>query len=89
VPPLQLSTSDKTEGILHFYTSQRKYDDAEVPAAVMREQWLRADTKTPDRMRWRSSPALKANRGQIGGSMTPNDESARCALFTQPGRDKS
>jgi D-amino-acid dehydrogenase len=73
----------KTEGILHFYTSQKEYDDAQGPAAVMREHGCELDMKTPDEC-VAIEPALAASRSQIvGGSMTPSDESGDAHQFTR------
>ena len=70
-----LDYHQKTEGILHFYTSQKEYDDAQAPAAVMREYGCELDMKTPDEC-VAIEPALGSSRSQIvGGSMTPSDES--------------
>ena len=73
----------KTEGILHFYTSQKEYDDAQAPAAVMREYGCELDMKTPDEC-VAIEPALKSSRSHIvGGSMTPSDESGDAHQFTR------
>ena len=73
----------KTEGILHFYTSQKEYDDAQAPAAVMREYGCELDMKTADECVV-IEPALAASRKSIvGGSMTPSDESGDAHLFTR------
>ena len=72
----------KTEGILHFYTSQKEYDDAQGPAALMREYGCELDMKTPDEC-VAIEPALTASRARIvGGSMTPSDESGDAHQFT-------
>ena len=73
----------KTEGILHFYTSEQEYADAQGPAAVMREHGCELDMKTPDEC-VAIEPALAACRPQIvGGSMTPSDESGDAHAFTR------
>ncbi|MDO9216506.1 MAG: D-amino acid dehydrogenase [Lacisediminimonas sp.] len=73
----------KTEGILHFYTSEKEYADAQGPAAVMREYGCELDMKTPDQC-VAIEPALAACRAQIvGGSMTPSDESGDAHAFTR------
>ena len=73
----------KTEGILHFYTSEQEYADAQGPAAVMREYGCELDMKTPDEC-VAIEPALAASRAQIvGGSMTPSDESGDAHAFTR------
>ncbi len=72
----------KTEGILHFYTSEKEYSDAQGPAAVMREYGCELDMKTPDEC-VAIEPALAASRGKlVGGSMTPSDESGDAHQFT-------
>jgi D-amino-acid dehydrogenase len=73
----------KTEGILHFYTSEKEYADAQGPAAVMRAYGCELDMKTPDEC-VAIEPALAACRAQIvGGSMTPSDESGDAHAFTR------
>jgi D-amino-acid dehydrogenase len=73
----------KTEGILHFYTSEQEYADAQGPAAVMREYGCELDMKSPDEC-VAIEPALVASRAQIvGGSMTPSDESGDAHAFTR------
>ncbi len=72
----------KTEGILHFYTSEKEYADAQGPAAVMREYGCELDMKTPDEC-VAIEPALAASRSQlVGGSMTASDESGDAHQFT-------
>ncbi|MDI1342064.1 D-amino acid dehydrogenase [Polaromonas sp.] len=72
----------KTEGILHFYTSEKEYADAQAPAALMREYGCELDMKTPDEC-VAIEPALAASRGQlVGGSMTSSDESGDAHQFT-------
>ena len=78
-----LDYHQKTEGILHFYTRQKEYDDAQAPAAVMREYGCELDMKTPDEC-VAIEPALGSSRSQIvGGSMTPSDESGDAHQFTR------
>ncbi|MDP1740035.1 D-amino acid dehydrogenase [Polaromonas sp.] len=72
----------KTEGILHFYTSEKEFADAQAPAALMREYGCELDMKTPDEC-VAIEPALAASRSQlVGGSMTPSDESGDAHQFT-------
>lgn len=72
----------KTEGILHFYTSEKEYADAQAPAALMREYGCELDMKTPDEC-IAIEPALAASRGKlVGGSMTASDESGDAHQFT-------
>jgi D-amino-acid dehydrogenase len=72
----------KTEGILHFYTSEKEYADAQAPAALMREYGCELDMKTPDEC-IAIEPALAASRDRlVGGSMTASDESGDAHQFT-------
>jgi len=72
-----------TQGILHFYTSQQEFDDAQAPARLMREQGCELDMKTADEC-VAIEPALAQCRSRIvGGSMTPSDESGDAHRFTQ------
>lgn len=72
----------KTEGILHFYTSEKEYADAQAPAALMREYGCELDMKTPDEC-IAIEPALAASCGKlVGGSMTASDESGDAHQFT-------
>lgn len=72
----------KTEGILHFYTSEKEYADAQAPAALMREYGCELDMKTPDEC-IAIEPALAATRDRlVGGSMTASDESGDAHQFT-------
>ncbi|MDP3752276.1 MAG: D-amino acid dehydrogenase [Polaromonas sp.] len=72
----------KTAGILHFYTSEKEYADAQAPAALMRDYGCELDMKTPDEC-VAIEPALAASRSQlVGGSMTPSDESGDAHQFT-------
>lgn len=72
----------KTAGILHFYTSEKEYADAQAPAALMREYGCELDMKTPDEC-IAIEPALAASRDKlVGGSMTASDESGDAHQFT-------
>ncbi|MGC1172321.1 D-amino acid dehydrogenase [Polaromonas sp.] len=72
----------KTEGILHFYTSEKEYADAQAPAALMREYGCELDMKTPEEC-IAIEPALAASRDKlVGGSMTASDESGDAHQFT-------
>ena len=78
-----LSYDQRTDGILHFYTSQAEFDDAQAPARIMREHGCELDMKTADEC-VAIEPALAACRDRIvGGSMTPSDESGDAHRFTQ------
>ncbi len=78
-----ITYDQKTQGILHFYTSEQEYADAQGPAAVMREYGCELDMKTPDEC-VAIEPALAASRHQlVGGSMTASDESGDAQQFTR------
>jgi D-amino-acid dehydrogenase len=80
---LGLQYSQRTQGILHFYTSQKEYDDAQEPARIMREHGCELDMKTAAEC-VAIEPALKASQHRIvGGSMTPSDESGDAQAFTR------
>lgn len=73
----------RTEGILHFYTSQAEFDAAQEPARQMRELGCELDMKSADEC-VAIEPALRDARQRIvGGSLTPSDESGDAHLFTQ------
>ena len=73
----------KTQGILHFYTSQKEYDDAQAPAALMREFGCELHMKSAADC-VAIEPALAGSRAHIvGGSMTPSDESGDAHQFTR------
>ncbi len=77
-----INYQQKTEGILHFYTSEKEYADAQAPAALMREYGCELDMKTPDEC-MAIEPALAASRDRlVGGSMTASDESGDAHQFT-------
>ncbi len=79
---LGLEYSALTKGILHFYTSQSEYNDAQGPARIMREHGCELDMKTADEC-VAIEPALAQCKSQIiGGSMTPSDESGDAQAFT-------
>lgn len=72
-----------TKGILHFYTSDKEFEGAQAPAAIMREFGCELDMKSPAEC-VAIEPALASNLHRIvGGSMTPSDESGDAHLFTQ------
>ena len=80
---LGLEYHAKTQGILHFYTSQAEYDAAQEPARIMRELGCELDMKTADEC-VAIEPALAQCKSSIvGGSMTPSDESGDARLFTE------
>ncbi|HSW03096.1 D-amino acid dehydrogenase [Aquabacterium sp.] len=79
----QLQYDQRSQGILHFYTSQAEFDAAQAPARVMREFGCELDMKTADEC-VQIEPALAQCRDRIvGGSMTPSDESGDAHQFTQ------
>jgi D-amino-acid dehydrogenase len=78
-----LQYQQRTQGILHFYTSQAEFDAAQEPARIMREHGCELDMKTPDEC-VAIEPALAQCRSRlVGGSMTPSDESGDAHQFTQ------
>ena len=73
----------QSRGILHFYTSEREFDNAQAPARLMRELGCELDMKSADQC-VAIEPALARARHLIaGGSMTPSDESGDAHKFTQ------
>ena len=74
---------ERTQGILHFYTSQREFDGAEAPAAQMRalgcdRRVISADDAV------RLEPALAHIRAQLAGATyTAADESGDANLFAR------
>jgi len=80
---LSLEYEQRTQGILHFYTSESEFAQAQEPARLMREHGCILDMKTPDEC-VEIEPALAECRDRIvGGSMTPEDESGDAHKFTQ------
>ena len=78
-----LQYDQRTQGILHFYTSQAEFDAAQAPAQVMRDLGCELDMKTTEEC-VQIEPALAQCRDRIvGGSMTPSDESGDAHAFTQ------
>jgi D-amino-acid dehydrogenase len=73
----------RTQGILHFYTSQREFDGAEAPAAQMRalgcdRRVISADDAV------RLEPALRHIRPQLAGATyTAEDESGDANAFAR------
>lgn len=80
---LGLAYDQRTQGILHFYTSQKEFDGAEAPAAQMRalgcdRQVISADEAV------RIEPALVHIRTQLAGATyTVEDESGDAHCFAQ------
>jgi D-amino-acid dehydrogenase len=80
---LDLQYDQRTEGILHFYTSEKEFEAAQGPACVMREHGCELDMKSAEEC-VQIEPALAQCRDKIvGGSMTPSDESGDAHKFTQ------
>jgi D-amino-acid dehydrogenase len=66
---------ERTQGILHFYTSQKEFDGAEAPAALMRELGCDRRVISADEA-VRIEPALRHIRPQLAGATyTAEDES--------------
>lgn len=78
-----LQYDQRTQGILHFYTDQREYENAAMAASLMRDFGLdRRPVDTAECIR--IEPALADARGMIvGGHFTPSDESGDAHKFTQ------
>src|SRR5512147_3229134 len=78
-----IAYDERTQGILHFYTSQKEFDGAEAPAAQMRElgcdrQVISADEAV------RLEPALRHIRAQLAGATyTAEDESGDANRFAR------
>jgi len=71
-----------TKGIMHFYTSQKDFDEALEPARIMQEMGVVREIITPDRV-VEIEPALASARNQLAGAtFTPADESGDVNLFT-------
>ena len=79
----QLRYQQRTQGILHFYTSQREYEGAAAPTAQMRELGCDRRLITADDA-VRLEPALRHIRPQLAGATyTPDDESGDANAFTR------
>jgi D-amino-acid dehydrogenase len=73
----------RTQGILHFYTSQKEFDGAEGPAAQMRELGCDRRVISADEA-VRLEPALRHIRPQLAGATyTAEDESGDANLFAR------
>ena len=71
-----------TKGIMHFYTSQKDFDEALEPARIMQEMGVVREIITPDRV-VEIEPARASARNQLAGAtFTPADESGDVNLFT-------
>ena len=73
----------RTQGILHFYTSQKEFDGAEAPAAQMRELGCDRRVISADEA-VRIEPALRHIRPQLAGATyTAEDESGDANRFAR------
>jgi D-amino-acid dehydrogenase len=71
-----IAYDERTQGILHFYTSQKEFDGAEAPAAQMRV--ISADEAV------KLEPALRHIRAQLAGATyTAEDESGDANRFAR------
>jgi D-amino-acid dehydrogenase len=80
---LGLQYAQRTQGILHFYTSQKEFDEAEAPAAQMRA--LGCDRRVISANEAvRIEPALRHIRPQLAGATyTAEDESGDANRFVR------
>ncbi|RJG04077.1 D-amino acid dehydrogenase [Noviherbaspirillum sedimenti] len=71
-----------TRGILHFYTDQKEFEEAQPAAKLMRDLGCPRETIDADEV-VRIEPALAATRDKIvGGDFTATDESGDVYKFT-------
>jgi D-amino-acid dehydrogenase len=78
-----LQYDQRTQGILHFYTSQREFEAAEAPAAQMRELGCDRRVISADEA-VRIEPALAHMRAQLAGATyTAEDESGDANRFAR------
>jgi D-amino-acid dehydrogenase len=78
-----IAYDERTQGILHFYTSQNEFDGAEAPAAQMRELGCDRRVISADEA-VRLEPALRHIRPQLAGATyTAEDESGDANLFAR------
>lgn len=74
---------ERTQGILHFYTSQKEFDGAEGPAAQMRELGCDRRVISADEA-VKLEPALRHIRPQLAGATyTAEDESGDANSFAR------
>jgi D-amino-acid dehydrogenase len=74
--------AQRTQGILHFYTSQAAFDSAQAPIAQMRALGMERRVLTP-REAVQIEPALRPVEAQLaGGTYTAEDESGDAHRFT-------
>ena len=78
-----IAYDERTQGILHFYTSQQEFDAAEAPAAQMRELGCDRRVISADEA-VRIEPALAHIRPQLAGATyTSEDESGDANRFAR------
>ena len=78
-----ISYDERTQGILHFYTSQEEFDAAEAPAAQMRDLGCDRRVISADEA-VRIEPALAHIRPQLAGATyTSEDESGDANRFAR------
>ncbi|MEY2689883.1 MAG: hypothetical protein RL375_4083 [Pseudomonadota bacterium] len=78
-----ISYDERTQGILHFYTSQQEFDGAEAPAAQMRALGCDRRVISADEA-VRLEPALRHIRPQLAGATyTAEDESGDANQFAR------
>lgn len=80
---LNLQYDQRTQGILHFYTTRKEFDAALAPAALMRELGCERRVVSADEA-LRIEPALSPIRDQLqGATYTAADESGDANLFAR------
>jgi len=78
-----IAYDERTQGILHFYTSQKEFDNAEAPAAQMRDLGCDRRVISADEA-IKIEPALSHIRGQLAGATyTAEDESGDANTFAR------
>ena len=78
-----ITYDERTQGILHFYTSQKEFDSAEGPAAQMRALGCDRRVISADQA-LRLEPALRHIRPQLAGATyTAEDESGDANRFAR------
>ncbi len=78
-----INYDQRTQGILHFYTSQKEFDAALKPAELMRELGCERRVITPDEA-VKLEPALSHIRSRLAGATyTAEDESGDANLFAR------
>lgn len=80
---IALEYQQRTQGILHFYTSPKEFDAAEAPARQMRDLGCERHVISADEA-VRLEPALRHIRPQLAGATyTAEDESGDANLFAR------